>query len=141
MTRRNIILTLVFIIGFPVAIASELLIGAGVAKWSDQSGDYSLDSYATYAVGNVTDTTPRDLLNDPGKYVRKLVEIDHIEAKTLAINSRAGGLQGSMQFAAYTADQPADQVLLVDENSYVTPDCTTSSTVGCPRFLGDRMQL
>jgi hypothetical protein len=81
-----------------------------VAKWSDQSGDYNLDSYATYAVGNIIDTTPKGLLSNAGRYARKLVEIDHIEAKTMVIDSHVGGLQGSMQFAAYTAAQPADQI-------------------------------
>lgn len=140
MTRRNLIVALVFIAGFPVAIALELVIGAVVSKWSDQSGDFSLDSYATYAVGDIIDTTPKGLLANPGRYARKLVEIRHIEAKTLVIDGHVGDLQGSIQYAAYSANQPADQILLVDENSYVTPDCT-SSTVGCPRFLGDRMQF
>jgi hypothetical protein len=51
-----------------------------------------------------------------------------------------GGLQGSAQFLAFAAGQPSKSVLLNDENSYVTPDCA-SSTSECPRFLGGRMDV
>jgi hypothetical protein len=138
--RINPGVILAFIVLLPLAMGVELLIGVAFQKSSDRSGDYSLDSYATYAVGDIIDATPSDLLSHPDEYARKLVQIDHVVARTMAIDRHAGGLQGSAQFAAYRADQPAAQVLLVDENSYVTPDCT-SSTIGCPRFLGDRMRV
>lgn len=134
----NMKVILIFVALLPVAFVAQLLIGVAFEKWSDRSGDYSLDSYETYAVGNIIDAMPSDLLSHPNAYARKLVQIDHVVARTLAIDRHSGGLQGSAQFAAYRADQPAAEVLLVDENSYVTPDCT-SSTIGCPRFLGDRM--
>jgi hypothetical protein len=128
------------IVSIPLVIAWQLLIGAGVGKWSDQSGDYSVDSYATYDLGGIVATTPGELLKQPDRYAKKLVRIDHINARTLIVDSHLGGLQGSLQFTAYTATQPTDQVLLVDVNSYVTPDCT-STYVGCPRFLGARMEV
>jgi hypothetical protein len=140
LTRRNLVIALVVIAGFPVSIAWALGIGLIESKWSEQSHDYSLDSYEMYAVANIIHTTPQALLADPSKYSTRLLSIQHIEARTLAIDSHRLGLEGSIQFVSYVTDQPAFQILLVDENSYVTPDCT-SSTIGCPRSLGDRMQL
>jgi hypothetical protein len=142
MTRRTLIVFLVFVAGIPVSVAWALGVGYVTGQWASQSGDYiGLDSYASYAVANVIHTTPRELAAGPGKYAMKIVQLDNIEAKTLVVDSHVGGLQGSIQFSAYAAGDRSTRVLLVDVNSYVTPECTADDTIGCPRSLGDRMEM
>ncbi len=61
----NMKVILIFVALLPVAFVAQLLIGVAFEKWSDRSGDYSLDSYETYAVGNIIDAMPSDFSATP----------------------------------------------------------------------------
>jgi hypothetical protein len=125
-----------------LGVGAPFAIELGFAAATPASSDFRSDSVGTYMLANLRgrllDVTPRDLHDHPDRYALELVKLHGVVARTLHVDSRLGGLQGSSQFLAFPADDPGAAVLLNDETSYVSPICADQYQ-GCLRFLGDRM--